>query len=130
MTRLFVFAMMASALTAGGYAALAGPHDGHDHADHKAKAAVPMCPIMGEPVNYFVNTQTDDGPVYFCCKGCIKKFNKKPAKYAAKVAEQKAVLAKLPKVQVACPVSGEVVDTEVTVDHNGEKVAFCCKKCA
>ncbi|MFQ5495237.1 MAG: hypothetical protein ACE5EX_07625, partial [Phycisphaerae bacterium] len=39
---------------------------------------LPNCPIMGESVDFSVSTMTDDGPVYFCCPGCIKKFKKNP----------------------------------------------------
>ena len=32
-------------------------------------------------------------------------------------------------VNTQCPLSGEDVDAEVTVDFKGAKVALCCKKC-
>jgi len=69
------------------------------------------------------------GPVYFCCKRCIKKFKANPAKFADEVAEQRAVLAKRPKVQVACPLSGEPINPKVFVEYGGKKVYMCCKKC-
>ena len=30
---------------------------------------LPLCPIMGEPINLAVSTPTEKGPVYFCCAG-------------------------------------------------------------
>jgi YHS domain-containing protein len=40
------------------------------------------CPVSGDPVDPAI-TATYDGKTYaFCCKDCIKAFNKDPAKYA------------------------------------------------
>lgn len=88
------------------------------------------CPVMaGEPVNFALVSRTDDGPVFFCCEACKKRFDKDPAGYADLVALQREQLAKLDKVQVVCPVSNEPVDPAVTMDHDGQKVAFCCGGC-
>ncbi len=126
-SRLFVVALIGAVVTIGSLSVNAVAQN--KFGVQPQPEGVAMCPVMNEPVSYFVSTPTADGPVYFCCKGCIKKFKKNTSKYAAKVERQRAVLAKLPKIQVSCPVSGEVVDSAVTVDHNGEKVAFCCTKC-
>lgn len=91
--------------------------------------AVARCPIMGEPVNLSVSTPTDDGPVFFCCKGCIKKYTANPGKYADAVAKQRKALAKRPKVQTTCPISGKPVDKKVFTEYNGKKVYFCCEDC-
>lgn len=90
---------------------------------------LPKCPIMGEPVNLAVSTKTDDGPVFFCCKGCIKKFEAEPGKYAKEVADQRKILSGREKVQVTCPVTNEPVDRDVHTMHNGQKVYFCCTGC-
>ena len=95
----------------------------------KMTAALPLCPVMGEPVNLAVSTPTDDGPVFFCCSDCIPKYKANPEKYAAKVAAQRKALADRPKIQVTCPVSGKPVDTKVFVEHDGQKIYFCCKDC-
>jgi YHS domain-containing protein len=95
----------------------------------EAVADLPKCPVMGEPINFAVSVATDDGPVFFCCKDCIPKYEADPAKYAEKVAAQRKALADRPKVQVLCPVSGEPVDPKVFVEHDGAKVYFCCKGC-
>jgi len=91
---------------------------------------LPRCPIMDEPIDFSVSTDTADGPVYFCCAGCIKKYNATPKKFAKLVATQRSMLAKRDKVQVKCPVSGEPTDPKITATHNGETVSFCCKSCA
>ena len=105
-------------------------HEGHGH-DHGAKnaSAMPLCPVMGEPINFAVSAKTDDGPVYFCCKMCVKKFNKDPKKYAKGVAEQRKMLANRPKIQVTCPVTREAVDAKFSIEHAGQKVLFCCSDC-
>ena len=94
--------------------------------DEKMEA---ICPVMDEPVDPSVWTATDDGPVLFCCGGCIKKYNESPEKYAAKTAALRKAMEKMPKTQVTCPVSGETVDTEVFTEKDGKKVYFCCEKC-
>ncbi len=104
-------------------------HGDHDHGAHAEEAALPNCPIMDEPINLAISVATDDGPVYFCCDGCIPKFQKNPAKYAAKVAAQRKALAHRAKAQVTCPVTGEPVKQKFFVESNGKKVYVCCKGC-
>lgn len=94
------------------------------------KPQLPRCPVMDEPVDFFVSTPTSDGPVYFCCKPCITKYAKDPSEYAQKTTAQREALAKLPKIQVVCPVSGKTVRNDVVLDENGEKIYFCCPSCA
>jgi YHS domain-containing protein len=91
--------------------------------------ALPSCPVMDEPIDISVSTPGDQGPVYFCCADCVKKYSEKPDKYAAKVAEQRKALAHRPKVQVSCPLDGQPVDSKVSIEEKGQKVYFCCDKC-
>lgn len=105
-----------------------GGHQHHGNASSNP-ADLPSCPLMGNPVNFGVKTNTTDGPVFFCCKACIKKYENDPDKYAPKVDEQRRILAKRSKVQVTCPVSSEVVDRSVSLQHAGQKVFFCCRGC-
>jgi YHS domain-containing protein len=95
-----------------------------------AKSNLPLCPVMGEPVNFTMSLDTDDGPVYVCCKGCIGKLKKDPAKFAEKVAAQRAALAKMDRVQLACPLSGDPIDMKSFAEVDGEKVYTCCNACA
>ena len=104
-------------------------HGDHDHGKPAEKATLPNCPIMDEPISLAISTPTDDGPVYFCCDGCIPKFQKDPAKYATKVAAQRKALAHRAKVQVTCPVTKKPVDPKIFAETKGEKTYFCCKGC-
>lgn len=88
-----------------------------------------LCPVKGEPVNFTVSTMTEEGPIYFCCPGCIKKVEDDPKKYAEKVTEQRQALAKLPRVQLTCPISGKPVEKKVSTKQDGQKVYFCCPEC-
>ncbi len=104
-------------------------HAEHGAAGHEQQAAVAKCPVMDEPASLALSVATDDGPVFFCCKGCIPKYQKSPGKYAAKAAAQRKVLADRAKVQVTCPVSKEAIDKKIFVESKGKKVYFCCKGC-
>ncbi len=119
-----VFALSVGASTAHA-AGCFGPDDKKGE-----KPSPPKCPVMGESIDFSVKTDTKDGPVYFCCKDCIKKFKANPEKYAKKVAEQRKAVAAMPKAQVTCPVTGKPIDKKVFIEHNGEKVYFCCPDCA
>jgi len=85
--------------------------------------------MVGEVVNFALSVASDQGPVYVCCQSCQKKLKDNPTKYTEEIANQRAQLALLPKVQVLCPISKEPVDPAVTLDYKGEKVAFCCGGC-
>ncbi len=91
--------------------------------------ALPNCPVMGEPINFAISAPTAEGPVYFCCGVCIKKYKADPGKYASLVADQRKMLADRAKIQVKCPVTSEPVDPKVSVEYAGQKVSFCCKGC-
>jgi len=94
------------------------------------KPSLPLCPVMDKPIDFGISVMTDDGPVYLCCPRCIAKFKDDPKKYQAKVADQRKALAAMPKVQVACPVSGKPVDPKVFIEQDGKKVFFCGKNCS
>jgi YHS domain-containing protein len=98
-------------------------------AREEGASALPLCPVTGEPINFAVAAKTDEGPVFFCCKSCAKKYEKSPKDYAKGVAAQRELLAKRPRVQVTCPVSGEGVDPKFSIEHDGQKVFFCCSSC-
>lgn len=94
------------------------------------ESALPKCPIMGEEINFAVSTETPDGPVYFCCAGCIKKYTADPAKYTASVAEQRKLLAGREQVQVRCPIEGKASDPKITATHGGKSISFCSAECS
>lgn len=133
MNRLIFGVVLGAALVVGtGTRPVMAQHDhGADgQAEHGETATAVMCPVMDEPANLALSVRTDDGPVYFCCEGCISKYQKDRGKYAAKVTAQRKALADKAKVQVSCPVSKEPVDEKVFVESDGKKVYFCCKDCA
>lgn len=131
MNHCVVVTVWGSALVLCAGLAQAGPRSGHDGNGHDTSAgALPECPVTGERVNLAVHVRTVDGPVFFCCKGCVKKYEADRGRFAAKVAAQREALADRPKVQVVCPVSGEPADRNVFADHDGQKVYFCCAGCA
>jgi YHS domain-containing protein len=125
--------LIVAILWASPYDASAQHSQGKEHGQHgkqdQKKTEFPVCPLMGEPVDFSVKTMTDDGPVYFCCKACVPKYEKDPAKYAKKVAAQRAVLEKMERVQVSCPVSGNPIDGKTFAMVNGQGVQFCCGGC-
>ncbi len=132
MNRLILGIALGSALLVGmGVRPAMAQHgqDDHDHGAHAKQTALPDCPIMDEPINLAISVATDDGPVYFCCEGCIPKFQKNPGEYTTKVAAQRKALAHRAKVQVTCPVTGEPVDKKFFVESDGKKVYVCCKGC-
>lgn len=122
-------------LWAGSATALAQHHAGqHEKRGPQAKhvskdAELPLCPVMGDPVDFNVKVDTDNGPIYFCCQSCVKKFKKNPAKYADKVAVQREALKHRPRVQVSCPLTGKPIDKTMFTEKGGEKVYFCCAGC-
>ncbi len=131
------FVALSAGLTitlAFGVAAAQDKDHGHTHdkpaVDAKDKAPkLPICPVMNQPIDFNVKTMADDGPVYFCCGGCVKKYDGEPEKYAKRLAEQRAALAKLERIQVACPVAGEPIDPKTETKTEDGSVAFCCAGC-
>jgi len=93
-------------------------------------AAGLLCPVSGKPAGLANKTMTPEGPVFFCCDGCPKKFEADADKYKEQVAAQRAVLAHYPKVQETCPLSGKPIIKEAFVESEGKKVYFCCNGCA
>jgi YHS domain-containing protein len=81
------------------------------------------CPVSGEPVDTKVFLEQDGKNVYFCCNGCISKYQADPRKYAA-------ALANSYTYQVKCPVTGEEIDPQsFTEVASGHRIYFCCDSC-
>jgi YHS domain-containing protein len=68
-----------------------------------------------------------DGKVFFCCPGCVKKWNKDPAKYETQANLQLVKTGQFK--QTKCPISGGDLDKEQFVEVDGIKVHFCCGNC-
>lgn len=75
--------------------ALSTPVFAADSAPAKSDKAYPLdtCVVSGEALDSmgapFVYTHKEEGKpdreIRFCCKSCLKKFNKEPAKYLSKL---------------------------------------------
>lgn len=72
-----------------------------------------------------------DGKVFFCCDGCLGKFEKMDDKKKEKIAPaaNHQLVATKQYEQQACPISGRDIDSEKTVEVKGVTVAFCCDGC-
>ncbi|HEY4756495.1 MAG TPA: YHS domain-containing protein [Ignavibacteriaceae bacterium] len=53
-----------------------------------------VCPVSGEEVDSKVTAVYKDKTYAFCCKNCLKKFNKDPEKYISKLSEDGKSLKK------------------------------------
>jgi YHS domain-containing protein len=88
----------------------------------RAKVQV-TCPVSGEPADQKVFIDRGGDKVYFCCKGCIKKFRRDPAKC-------KTALANSYTYQTMCPVTGQEIDPQAfTKTAHGHSIYFCCNGC-
>jgi YHS domain-containing protein len=91
---------------------------------------LPACPVgCRGSVDFSHKATTDEGPVYVCGPGCLKKFQADPGKYAEPAAAQRKALAKRPRIQVTCPLSGQPINKRVFTKHDGRTVHFCCNGC-
>lgn len=108
----------------GGPSALEGKKSTEQKAPGQAQE-LPVCPVMGEAVDFHAQAITDDGPDYCCRDMFIPKFKEAPAKYAETPATQRTVLAKLDRVHTHCPVDGKNVDGKPTADAAGHRIALC-----
>jgi len=85
------------------------------------------CIVSGEPAVASASAAYKDGKVYFCCKDCIKGFTANTAKYATKANHH--LVATGQAKQANCPISGEPIAQDKSLEVNGAKVYFCCDKC-
>lgn len=73
----------------GGATAPSHPHEGHASSPPAAvmtpEIVQTTCPVMGGPIDPNVYTEYKGKRVYFCCKGCDKKFMENPEKYFDKL---------------------------------------------
>jgi YHS domain-containing protein len=79
-----------------------------------------------EPMDYVHGTRL----VRFCCKGCVKSFQKDPAKFMATI--DKALIEKQRPAYplTTCLISGEELgDDSVEMLYGTRLVRLCCKKC-
>lgn len=48
-----------------------------------------LCPVGGMPLKQDVSIQTPEGPIYFCCKHCIDRYNAEPFAFENAVEAQR-----------------------------------------
>lgn len=90
---------------------------------------LPKCPVGGGPINLAHRVSTPDGPVFFCCEHCVERFHAEHEAFDEAVAAQREALASLRSVQVACPVSSDPIDSEVSWTSPEGPVYFCSPAC-
>jgi YHS domain-containing protein len=64
---------------------LAGAGLAADTASGQAQA---VCPVLGGKINKSVHADCQGQRVYFCCPGCVPKFQQAPAQYLQKMKSQ------------------------------------------
>lgn len=101
----------------------------HAEARFAGGPALPACPVTGAPIDFSFRTMTESGPVYFSSEEAVKTFDENPAAYAESAAAQREALAKLDRIQVSCPVTGNPVDGKTAISLDGQWVSFCSQDC-
>ncbi|MDH3286619.1 MAG: heavy metal translocating P-type ATPase [Betaproteobacteria bacterium] len=112
-------------------------HDHHGkhaaHVNHGADAAAaktkdPVCGMTVEPAKAAASCEHEGVIYYFCCRGCLAKFQANPAHYLAKAAPAGSSAS----TQATDPVCGMKVDLQsarASTDHGGVTYYFCCQGC-
>ena len=85
------------------------------------------CPVSGQAAKEDKTADYKGGKVYFCCGDCPTEFKNNTAKYATKANLQLAATGQAKEVK--CPLSGQALNKDTTVEVSGVKVTFCCEKC-
>ena len=90
------------------------------------------CILQGsKAANVEKHAKYKEGNVYFCCNGCLGKFEKmadeEKTKLAAKANNQ--LVATKQYAQEVCPYSGGKLNDETAIKVNGAEIKFCCNNC-
>lgn len=94
----------------------------HEHGNQK------LCPVMNGKINKSIYSDYKDNRVFFCCPGCVQKFNAKPVFYLKKMKAKGIQPMKLAK-QKLCPVMGGKINKKHFVDVKGKRLYVCCPGC-
>ena len=107
-------------------------HQHHHHGQHEAPAAGaakdPVCGMTVDPAKAKASCEHGGITYYFCCQGCLGKFQSNPAQYLARIGA--AVPADEKKA--TDPVCGMKVDPQkarASTTHAGVTYYFCCQGC-
>lgn len=98
---------------------------------------LPTCPVSGEKLGSMgdpVVLTVEGREVKLCCKGCVRKIEKDPAKYLATVDEKLTADQKPYYPLSTCVVSGEPLvedgeDIAIDVIVKNRLFRVCCKSC-
>ncbi len=72
-----------------------------------------------------------EGKVFFCCSGCLGKFEKLDEKGKEKISAKAnhQLVATKQYEQKGCPFSGGKIDESTEIKVGGAALAFCCGNC-
>jgi YHS domain-containing protein len=88
-----------------------------------AQSSNALCPVSGEKLDDRENlVWVGNKSFAVCCKKCARKASNTPAAYLDKLEGRGK--------QTLCPISGEKIDPEVSVEVDGYRIGACCEKCA
>jgi hypothetical protein len=73
------------------------------------------------------SSEWKESKVYFCCGGCLKKFEEDKKSHAPKANHQ--LIASKQVEQKACPFSGGALNKDISIEFKGAKIGFCCDGC-
>lgn len=88
-----IIVIIAAAFIGGGFTTALAAEDHSAHAGIPKDYPLTKCPVSDEAFEHGkpIKVTYEGTDVYLCCKSCVKKFNKEPAKFAQMV---KAAAAK------------------------------------
>ena len=149
MKAILLSSVVCALLALGAHSLVAADSPAKKKEDAKAKPVNTKCPLTDEDIDPAVTTSYKGKTVAFCCKDCVKDFNKDPEKYMKKIAadnkkqaddakkngQEKAqgeqpAAKNVSAVNKNCLVHTEnAVDPTVTTLYKGKTIGFCCEDC-
>jgi hypothetical protein len=97
-------------------------------ADSKIDFEKIKCLIAGEKTaKEDKSSEWKEGKVYFCCGGCLQKFEADKKEFAAKANHQLVATSQVE--QKACPFSGSELKADTAIEFKGATISFCCNGC-
>ena len=90
------------------------------------------CVVEGERgANANFSVEHNGGSVYFCCRGCMEKFNAdqeaETPTMSTKANHQMVVTEQF--TQSSCPLTGKALGADHVCNVGGVEVSFCCGGC-
>lgn len=83
------------------------------------------CPFSGRPLNADTAIDVGGASVAFCCNNCKGRAEKAEDVLALIFGD----IAKGFTLQTVCPLSNKPINVDISVEHDGKKVYFCCPGC-